>query len=490
MVGQPWRWKVQSNTYYSDSSTHGLAIVRTTPGITKARVILGGSSLAFNTNGTFGSAPWPDSMSTPAAYTTTPLGDTAVVWTRERIFSNNSVDPAPLIFMLPANQGNGSAIASDHTLFAMCLAMADSVTGGILIGQTVGYEPPKIAFAMSGAFSHGQSGTAGPAEWDSHGVQQATINDTTHVKAGIDSLKALRIPVLVTVNIDSVAAYPNEKAWWSGITGAKFSPESRTGAAVSGVAVSGITNQYQTPDIFGRRRARSLITNGRYNNGTACSSPDTTMSCLLSYARARLDSIPEFSGRLSKTLIAPAGDYIPTNFTRAAMPNPDTLAVAMLRSGYNRAILDVLPLSSAPSASWANSAGGNAVPTAQAPYAPSPSAHTQVVPGFDSFEWLGSRLLDEAETSITATHEFSDELMLGVFGKPWYLGDTPYWNHNFRTKLSVFLFRPGNFGYRSTATSNVSRSGFHYAKWVVHNVSAINAFAGRNIIHIVDTDDL
>lgn len=490
-VGSDLGWKVMpvSNSYiYHRNDANALVIDRATRDrIIRSRVIVGGSSGAGinNPKGASGES-YPDSMSNPESGTSSPLADTALVYTQERFVG----DTAAMVFMLAPTVTN-SFIPQPHALFAMCVAIADSAAGGAIIGQRPGWQPPAMGVVVSGAFTHSVSNIGDNTEWNTHGTQVATIDDSQHLADGAEIIDNLGVPVLVTVNLDSVAAYPNEKPVWARIAKARFTPESRIGVGTTLVGAAVNANRYNSPDVLGYKRERAIITDDRYNNGTACDGSDTTLSCLLEYSRIRLDSIPEFHGRLSKTLVAPWGDYIPRQYRKGFTPGADSLHTAMVRAKFTTGIIQVIPDETMGSGSQFNSAGGLIARGDEAPSVPRPSAgRYRMGNGLGDFRWLAARHIDEANNGFVASHSISDEFMDGFFGSPWYIDDLVGWRHNFRTRLHVYFIKPGDMGFRATSTSNVSRHGLHELRWVVNQVKAINAFAGRTVIAFAYPEDI
>jgi len=504
LVGRPEVWKSGYNSggngqhAYFHAGANGLTITATAPGVTKARVVYGASASAVRDSGSFYCNDC-DSLFTPGGtYFSSPASDSAVIWTRERY----SGDPAPLIFALPTCMGNNGI--GDITLIAMAVAIMDSASGGQIIGQTPTWRPSRMGFVVSGAMSHSFSqssfnGVTSSFGWNIHGGGAA---DSTYIKQGIDSLASLGVPVLVTVNVDSIASYPNEKSWWSRrLPTARFSPESRVytdSLNVNGGETS--ANRYTSPDVFGIYRSRQLITPTRYDFCTLCGDADSTLSCQVSFMKGRLDSVPEFRGRMSRTIMAPWFDYIPRNFNRNSMPDPDSFAVALWRSGFDTAINGTMHVYSTPSLSWGLATGGapNIGQTTFSPGTWYPNPRTQIIKTssgqqLSQFKWLNMRHFDEdIFGSSPFAHDIIGEFWEGFFAQPWYIQDVPYWNHVMRARLNVVLVRPADLGCAvAGATVPVaSRPGFYFIKYVVNQVRAINKLAGRTVISFAYPEDI
>lgn len=509
-VGTPYTWDaVGGGPFYYRNDANSMTLNRNDPMIQRARLIIGGNSVGFRDNGTT-SATWPDSMTMPAAQNSSPSADTAVLWTRERNTNTAVPDHDPLIYLIGTYCANGS-VATDIAEKCMAIAIADSANGGGIIGQRAGWKPKDVALVLDGAFSNTDGGGSG--DW--YDIVGTVPRDSTFVKAGIDSLKELSarfsVPVMVTVNIDSVESFPNQKRWWFGWPNARYSPTSRTrayGASPAG-NLDGSTNAGQNAavDPFGLWRTRTLSTYDRAVNGTACDGVDTTISCLLSYMRSRLAT---YTGSLSRTLLAAHFDYIPKNFNRATAPSQDSLAIALMRSGYDGAIQGVTAINTS-GMTWAtNSAGNTFAPDVWAPsgYSPrertilvrSPIAATGPASGrtatFGRFRWLSARELDESPSTGTGTsHLFASEWWTGLTTLGWYypLINYPHYVHSFQTTCSVLLIRANDLGYSANTGSNQARRGYTFVRRTVMKVNAINAMKWPGSpapIRFVHADDL
>lgn len=513
MVGKPYVWKGSTNPYYWRTSS-ALTITRaalgaglTDPGVVRPRVSIASSSVSYRTNG-LSSCTDCDSIPRGATFADS-RADTAVIWTRERAYTSTTArDPAPLVFAPMLYPSNGGPDLPG-TGIAQVFAIMDSAAGGTLIGQKPRWQPIKSAIGIAEAFT--RSVSIGGGGVDIHGLKcpSGGLCDSTYNKAGIDSLNSLNVPYTVFVNTDSLESYPYEKRWWAAGSNVEFSPEPRTILGTTVAVNAGNASRFLNIDPFGAKRVRVPISGDRYANGGACNGTDTTTSCLLSYARARLDSVPEFRGRMSNAILAPQYDYISSNFTRANLPGADSNSVeaAMWRAGYRVAITSILALNSNPSASWALDGNGN-------PVLPTDAGNTGVKamragdythdirsgPNgsgavLGKFKWVSARLFDEDALFQYAGHSHTavGEAMNGVLLNDWYptqLAVRPYYYHAFKSRMSVHLFRMGDLGFQRNATDNPVRPGWYAIKHYVNTIRSINEFAGRTVWQIVQVDDL
>jgi hypothetical protein len=189
------------------------------------------------------------------------------------------------------NHRNGDSF--EHSALFVGLAALDSLLGGDLLNNR-----KTMAVTVDGAFAR-------CSQWNSAGVY---LPDSAAVKATVDSLVAYGIPFLVGVNIDSVAAYPYEVAWWNK-AGARFTPQVWSGVHGANGGASYTASKYTLRDILGHARTRQAY--GPADGEAA----DTSVYAQLRYAFARCDSI--FGTRSSRFLLPPLDDYVPTNTTLA-----------------------------------------------------------------------------------------------------------------------------------------------------------------------------
>lgn len=256
---------------------------------------------AADTAGEFGSTMVPHKHATP---------DTASVWKRLNIgwnvhdHSGDTVAAAQMIFANSAvtiGVDDGSAISRNGDAFEyaslfVALAALDSLMDGGLIGgaDPFNWRPKVMAVTIDGAF----------ARCDQQYSQGVYLPDSAAVKATVDSLAAYGIPFLVGVNVDSVAAYPYEKAWWAK-GGARFTPQVWSGVNGANGAASYAAGRYTLRDLFGHARQRQA-----YGPADGAAN-DTSFYSQLKFAFARNDSL--FPGRSSRFLLPPLDDFVPTN---------------------------------------------------------------------------------------------------------------------------------------------------------------------------------
>jgi hypothetical protein len=413
-------------------------------------------------------------------------------------------DVSPIIFVYP-NAGNGPN--PQVSLMAMALAVADSVSGRQIIGQKPGWTPKKIAVYVSRAFTRGGYSAVGSSH-EARGWFCVTDScDTTFYKGSIDSLASLNIPYTIGVNIDSVSAYPYEKAWWNRLPKRNFTVESWN--AVSKPAATDTAGLTWQPDIFGKVRTRTLLPVTGRTIGQACPAGDTSLTCLLTYARRKL--IINGLTPLSKAVIGPESDYLPVNFTAKNMPTWDSLGVALLAAGYSHIITNPDAVSAAPVQFSVNGAG-TSQPSVTDPgvldgfrertipiYANRyNSGQTRIgtiknvcARGFVDDPQAANPLISPMLDLQSITHPYANEFLQGVFGNIWYAGDMRYYFHSFRTPTSVYILRAGGLGMWSGKLDvNATRYEWYYLKWMYNQISAINRLAGRSVVTFVGVDEL
>jgi len=362
-----------------------------------------------------------------------------------------------------------------------------------------------VALVVKGIGSRSTSsyGTGASQNYDTHAMRCSAVCDSPLTKAYIDSLKTLKdwkgIPVPITGGVNPDSIKPYEKSWWRGMPNFEVFPDMGTGSGTSIANVNmGNASRYLMVDPFGRRRTRTYITPDRLTNGTPCDGTDTTISCNVQYARDRLDSIPEFNGKVSKGIIAPHHDYFAANCSRTNLPTPDSVEASLYRSGVRVAVTDVMKLESNPGESWGLQAGGtNNLATGEVLCFNSYPRKHLFKYGINAtgnlggkFTWGACRIIDEdIDFNVFSTHQIQVETAVGIFGQPWYSADLPYWYHNLKGRLNVVEVGVGDLGF-TTSTGYQIAPGYWYLKNTVSYINAINKSFGREMIKLVFLGDL
>lgn len=441
------------------------------------------------------SSPTIDTFTRP----TQAQSDTFVLMARYR----GPNDAAPNIFVWPHASNGPNPVVS---LMAMALAVADSASGRQIIGQRPGWTPRKIGVYISRAFTRGDYRAVG-SNHESRGFFCLSDScDSVFFKSSIDSLATLPIPYTIGVNVDSVANYPYERAWWSRLPNRKFTVESWN--AVSKPSTTDTAGVVWQPDIFGKVRTRTLFPATGRSIGARCPAGDTSLTCLLTYARNKL----AFNGLtpLSRALLGPESDYLPKNFTAANMPTWDSLGVALLAAGYSHIIANADAASSAP-VQFSVNGSGTVQPAVSdpgvldgfrersIPIYTNRYNSAQVRVGTIRALCMRGFVDDPQNTTFKLTpmydlqcitHPYGNEFLQGVFGNIWYSGDMPYYFHSFRTPTSVYVLRAGGLGnYGNSQTTN-TRYEWYFLKWMYNQISAVNKLAGRSVVQFVSVDDL
>lgn len=411
----------------------------------------------------------------------------------------------PIIFVYP-NAGRGTNPL--YSLFAMAVAVADSASGRQIIGQVPGWQPKKIAVYVSRAFSRNGHLLGAGAQNRRGIVPDFTQKDSVFFKASIDSLNSLGIPITVGCNPESISVATGlwEKSWWKRLSNVEFSPETWTGA-MAGSADSGLAgaDSSKVVDAWGKQRWRNLL-NPTGNLGRLCYlDNDTSLSCLLMYARDRL--IQQGMTPLSRAICPPDFDHVPAGGRTISW---DSLGTAMISAGFDHLITNPDD-QAAVQVNWSVDGSGAAFDATQ---------EYKMVTGFNGDRRLiyhpntgglvgelvmcPSRLITDPASATTTmdplynivnpSHSYSNEFFQGFFGNTWYASDKAYYYHTFRSKMSVWTIRAGELGRYPTnpasSATGKSRFGYWYTKWMVNQAKAINTLAGRNVINFVYVDEL
>lgn len=264
----------------------------------------------------------PDSLDTGAG------ADTTVMW--ERLFkglyagANNTLPIKPIVFAnvmgaSPCYDSLGAVMPCEYDpqITLLALARLDSLTNGGVFKRV-----KKAAIVISGAFERTIRRLPGGAN----------NQDSTVIKATLDSLATLGVPLTVGVNADSIASYPNELAWWKKLPSAKFSPYTTYG--VNDTTKGGNWSSSRIVDLFGRYRLRALAGDSTFHYVAGA---DSSVLYGLVTLRSRLKDagLP-----LSGTVIAPLDDWSPKNLLYKDTPS-DSLALVFRRAGFSAALVDV-----------------------------------------------------------------------------------------------------------------------------------------------------
>ena len=252
--------------------------------------------------------------------------DSMAMW--ERMF-NVGGGAQPAIFVSVDGNGGFSDSAKDadgsgqppaevsKIMILAGLARLDSLVYANT-GERLITKPRTYAVTFDGAFTHHVNRR--------YGMPPA---DSSVFKASLDSLATLGIPVTFGVNIDSVAAYPNEKAWYERVPLARYTPQSWMGVSDTSAAATGpYTSPRISLDVLGRYRARAA-----YGDGSAVGA-DTSLWARLKWALFKADSI--FGrGRVERFLLAPDDDWSPKNIRPiGGGPDVDSVLWAIHRAGF------------------------------------------------------------------------------------------------------------------------------------------------------------
>lgn len=489
LAGSDLVWK----NFYGMQGPRMNVLSDATPGI--LRPVFGWKTSAANSDGNVGGSRFEkcfdcDSMIT---YSST-FPDTAIMWAR--YMTGNTA--APMIFTW---QGPNMAFGGGNYATAPIvgsIAMADSLLGGRLIGQKPGWSPLRAAIYIGSGFKH-SAGATSYATFDGGGVASG---DTTFLKTTLDSLAGLGVPITLGVNVDSIASYPNEKAWFANYRNFKYAIESTAGAwgtAPNGPDASAASSTRHV-DLFGYERDRTM----GYWGQTCTTAADTSVACNLLSARAIIEAAwpGKFCGAVAPTKL----DLIPAQYTKfrtseyhPSVPDLDSTNTALYWAGIRTVIVGPDHVDTSPNTSYSLNGAGAFV--AAASYKAAFNAErrrtvyadpaTKTTPIGSIF--YATRMLDNAESSgsnlnLTLQHNYSEDFMLAFFTNLRNLGDTRFYYHTYRSRSSVYRTELGSFAGVGDGTGK--RSGWWQVKHVVNQCKAFNTLAGRTVVQFVYADEL
>lgn len=254
--------------------------------------------------------------------------DTTVIW--ERPFANmyaganNTLPIRPIVFAnvmgaSPCYDSAGTYFPCEYdpNITLLVLARLDSLTGGKVFSK-----PKKAAIVLSGAFERTIRRLPGGSN----------DQDSSVIKATLDSLGVLGIPITVGTNADSIASYPNEISWWKKVPSARFSPYTTYGLTDTTKASN--WSSTSVVDLFGRYRNRAIVGDSLYHS---VAGSDSSILAGLILLR---DKIKNAGLGLSRTVIAPLDDWSPKNTLAKSSPL-DSLTLAFRRAGFSAVLTDV-----------------------------------------------------------------------------------------------------------------------------------------------------
>lgn len=501
MVGRPYRWR-EPGSYYGNmvrTPAKPGGVMRTLLGLTTSPPCLSGA--CGDTYANYTNLDGYGNITQTNA-------DTGLIIMRYGASGNIANKPASVPNILVWPNAGGQNNPSTFLIWA-ALAAADSAlyatTGGRIIGQTPGWEPRRIGFYISRAFTRADTGKDGRPH-DRMSFSCIDVCDSAFFKASLDSINALGIPVTVGVNVDSIASYPYEVAWWKRIRKAEFSVESWNGPTTNGGPTAQDTaGRANAADIFGYRRSRQLQPIGGRAVCAPCIPGDSTLTCLLTYARDRLEA---YSLPTSNAIMAPHIDFVPSNYNRGNVPTLDSLGGALLAAKYDHIVVSPNH-DNFRNNSFALSGSGVTQPVVTNPmWITSREGKLDVYSGaghgtrYGTLTVAGTRGYaddpqgDGQPSGIWflhgSSHPWHNEFLQGALSRRWYgitHPSTAWYVHTFRTPLSVFTIRTGGLMYDYNRT-NATRPDYWNLKHIVQMVRVINELNGRVNIDIVHVDDL
>lgn len=269
---------------------------------------------------------WVDSFKTGGG------ADTVTVWERPMVgWAGTGTVPANahLVFAnimgssgcvdsIETNFGNGETnipCEFDAPTLLFALAHLDSLAGGKVWDKSTSKLPLRAAVTIDGAFTRAGRMFAGGAY----------LPDSSVLKATLDSLNTLGVPLTVGVNVDSIASYPYEIAWWNKLSNARISPQAWVGVdrfafnpAYQSASTTTDTTAYanlnwsssRPVDVFGRYRNRAFLGDSTTLH-TVAGSDSSVLQGLLAIRSIARTYFPNRA--LSGLLMAPRDDYSPKN---------------------------------------------------------------------------------------------------------------------------------------------------------------------------------
>jgi hypothetical protein len=400
------------------------------------------------------------------------------------MLSRSASEPAPLLF---ADAGGGTEDLTSSVL-AAALARIDSVTNGKVFDKP-GRQPIKIAIVVHHAVGRGDYRYNGQNSYPgSGGVMVSTLNDSANVKASLDSLNKLAVPITFLADPCSLAAYPSSKRWIYQVAKARVGLEVNAGIYnPGGGANAGNASRAYPADPFGHRRARLILPPGATGLPTNCSADTTSTYCELKNGFEILRAY--FPSRVDPSIYPGAGDWSPLSHTRAALgPGPDSVLWAASNAGAQALLIEPITTDANVGISWDivnGSIWGGATGPAAAPHGYFPDAGTWPIyktPGgatsggiVGRMKIVATRGAADGQTTQWAgqTHDCRGEFWCGLLTGNWYFAPLPYYYHSFYTRTPVWSINMSQLGGNGSAAP--ARYGWWQTKWLVNEMQFANS---------------
>jgi len=397
---------------------------------------------------------------------------------------NNRADGSkPIVYSLPF----GANLSVDPIWVAILGALAhlDSLSSGAVFSSSK--LPLKVAIQVRGGWRRAARHISG-------GISP---NDSTILKASIDSLASLRVPFTVGVNTDSLASYPDDKNWWQRAAPyVHYAPEQWGGVTVQPGLVGNNASWQRPLDPFGATRTRAI-----YGDGT-CSGADTSLWCMLRANFYKCDSAFGAS-RTDRVPMAAAFDWVPTSITGTSMLNADSLIAFMAGAGVRGVVTNSFtrlsdPYGNSNPKSLSISGSRHRVLYGRSTGEYLPNWATTGFCDSGSARWDGGRLtaIEGGRKSLRQHDVFMGALFTGrarrECAEAYAAGgfDSLLYNIDMDPRIYTIHVSDLGSGVFADADDWPSRPGWWQIKALVNGARIINQLAGRTIIEFVYPKDL
>lgn len=414
-----------------------------------------------------------------AGDSTTARSDSLVMWVRYRTDLPN----APLIFA----HWSATTGMLNTEIVAMCLAMADSASGGKVFDLVNKQGPAKVGLYVNGGVSTGNyASNVGGTFCRSDSCDSANVRNT------ILDLAALKVRVTVGADPDSMKTLSWLVNYWKLNPYVHFSMESHAGAITGGTVVSTNASFHRPYDPLGYLRTRVIYRPGATTFPWTCAENDTDQYCLLKGAYFLMDSL--VPGLVDHGIVGYDEDWSNIGVTNLDASKLDTLGgilsaagVKTLTTSPDRVISNV----HLTDATVGTNAHGWDPSERRWDVGESPGGQTRG----RSLYVLRSRgytnISPAGGLTFIKIHNMSDEFMQGFFLGYWYPQSAGTVNnifykgesspHLFHVPLEVMSAPMSTMGGAGQGTVS-HRRGYYDIKWIANQVSVINKLAGRTLV--------
>lgn len=363
--------------------------------------------------------------------------DSAVLWSSLKPHLSGGTSK-PLII---AEVGHFPSVGMNSFVLLAGLAALDSASGGAVFNDDK--LPLKLGVQVRGGWRRNAR----------HIVGGISPNDSTNLKAAIDSIASLRIPFVVSVNGDSLGEHASDRFWWErAVPYVRYSPELAPGATAYAAANDWDRLATDIDSAFGR-------------------------------------------GRRDNVWIAPGFDWVPSNMTRADLSKQDSLFYYLSNAGIKGVVTN---------GDWVNSDPSRGTGSALASLSPLASRHyvrygrmkgsffpnlTTAIGDSGSARFDGHLVSDNSVGYKTP--RYLERFWRGIVEgrtRPYGIGGQNADSLGYVSQINprIYTIHASDLGsgVRDDAATRPSMPGWWQIKYLRNSIEMVNRLCGRTVLKI------